>query len=87
MKKVFLFITQWFILNISAQINHSVDSLKHTKDISLEEVVVTATKVNESTPVAYSELSKEKLKLLGITNGREIVELIKSTRKNRRLSK
>ncbi len=77
MKKVFLFITQWFILNISAQINHSVDSLKHTKDISLEEVVVTATKVNESTPVAYSELSKEKLKLLN--NGQGIPSLIQQS--------
>lgn len=36
-----------------------VDSLKISRDVSLNEVVVTATKVSQSTPVAYSELSKK----------------------------
>lgn len=38
-----------------------VDSLKISRDVSLNEVVVTATKVSQSTPVAYSELSKKEL--------------------------
>lgn len=37
------------------------DSLKISKDISLDEVVVTATKVAKGTPVAYSELTKDEL--------------------------
>ncbi|MDO4755292.1 MAG: Plug domain-containing protein, partial [Parabacteroides sp.] len=74
MKKVFLFLAHCFILNISAQIDYPKDSLKHTKDISLEEVVVTATKVNESTPVAYSELNNKQLKELN--NGQGIPALI-----------
>lgn len=38
-----------------------VDSMKISKDISLDEVVITATKVGKSTPVAYSDVSKEEL--------------------------
>lgn len=38
-----------------------VDSLKISRDVSLNEVVVTATKVSKGTPVAYSELSKKEL--------------------------
>ena len=38
-----------------------VDSLKISRDISLNEVVVTATRVAKGTPVAYSELSKKEL--------------------------
>lgn len=38
-----------------------VDSLKTLKDISLDEVVITATKVAKGTPVAYSEISKDDL--------------------------
>lgn len=37
------------------------DSLKISKDISLDEVVITATKVGKSTPVAYSDVSKDEL--------------------------
>ena len=37
------------------------DSLKISKDISLDEVVVPATKVAKGTPVAYSELTKDEL--------------------------
>ena len=45
-----------------------VDTMKISKDISLDEVVVTATKAAETTPVAYSNLSKDGLsrKLVGI---------------------
>ncbi|MDF9830870.1 TonB-dependent receptor plug domain-containing protein [Parabacteroides sp. PF5-6] len=38
-----------------------VDSLKIAKDISLDEVMVTATKATKETPVAYSELSSQQL--------------------------
>lgn len=38
-----------------------VDSLKISRDVSLNEVVVTATRVAKGTPVAYSELSKKEL--------------------------
>ncbi|MCD8270853.1 MAG: TonB-dependent receptor [Parabacteroides sp.] len=38
-----------------------VDSLKISRDLSLDEVVVTATKVSKGTPVAYSELSQDEL--------------------------
>lgn len=38
-----------------------VDSLKISRDLSLDEVVVTATKVAKGTPVAYSEVSKDEL--------------------------
>ncbi len=37
-----------------------VDSLKISRDVSLNEVVVTATRVAKGTPVAYSELSKKR---------------------------
>ena len=37
------------------------DSLKISRDLSLDEVVVTATRVAKGTPVAYSELSKNEL--------------------------
>ncbi|MDL2245040.1 TonB-dependent receptor [Parabacteroides sp. OttesenSCG-928-J18] len=38
-----------------------VDSLKIAKDISLDEVMVTATRATKETPVAYSELSQQEL--------------------------
>ncbi len=38
-----------------------VDSFKIAKDVSLDEVVVTATKAVRGTPVAYSNLSKDEL--------------------------
>lgn len=38
-----------------------VDSLKIAKDISLDEVMVVATRATKETPVAYTELSGEKL--------------------------
>ena len=69
MKKVFLFLLFCSSLNISAQNHHTKDSLNLSKEIPLEEVVITATKVNESTPVAYSELGKNKLKQLNNGQG------------------
>ncbi|MDD4513956.1 TonB-dependent receptor plug domain-containing protein [Massilibacteroides sp.] len=39
-----------------------VDSLIVSQNVSLDEVVVSATKVNKATPVAYSDLSKQELK-------------------------
>ena len=40
-----------------AQMPSPVDSLKISKDVSLDEVVITATKVGKETPVAYSDIS------------------------------
>ena len=42
---------------VKAQMPSPVDSLKISKDVSLDEVVITATKVGKETPVAYSGLS------------------------------
>ena len=39
---------------VKAQMPSPVDSLKISKDVSLDEVVITATKVGKETPVAYS---------------------------------
>ena len=36
-------------------------SSKISKDVSLDEVVITATKVGKETPVAYSDISKQEL--------------------------
>lgn len=44
-----------------AQMPSPVDSLKISKDVSLDEVVITATKVGKETPVAYSDISKQEL--------------------------
>ncbi len=38
-----------------------VDSFKIAKDVSLDEVVITATKAVKGTPVAYSDISKDEL--------------------------
>jgi iron complex outermembrane receptor protein len=38
-----------------------VDTVKISKDVSLDEVVVTATKAVQGTPVAYTDVSKEEL--------------------------
>ncbi len=38
-----------------------IDSVRIVRDIPLDEVVVTATKVNKETPVAYSEISQKEL--------------------------
>ena len=41
---------------VKAQMPSPVDSLKISKDVSLDEVVITATKVGKETPVAYSDI-------------------------------
>ena len=46
---------------VKAQMPSPVDSLKISKDVSLDEVVITATKVGKETPVAYSDISKQEL--------------------------
>jgi iron complex outermembrane receptor protein len=52
----------------------AADSLKVSKDVSLDEVVVTATKAVKGTPVAYSNLSKDEL--TGRNDGQGIPALI-----------
>jgi len=44
-----------------AHTSEPVDSLKSAKDIALDEVVITATKVSKETPVAYSEINRKDL--------------------------
>ncbi|MDR1499876.1 MAG: TonB-dependent receptor [Tannerellaceae bacterium] len=60
MKSVFL-----FIASLSAMAAYGsetpVDTLKISKDVSLDEVVVTATKAVEGTPVAYTDIPKDEL--------------------------
>ena len=46
---------------VKAQMPSPVDSLKISKDVSLDEVVITATKVGKETPLAYSDISKQEL--------------------------
>ena len=77
MKKAIFSILCCLTLNLSAQIHNLKDSLNLTKEIPLEEIVITATKVNESTPVAYSELDKNRLKQLN--NGQGIPSLIQQS--------
>ena len=48
-------------ITAKAQMPSPVDSLKISKDVSLDEVVITATKVGKETPVAYSDISKQEL--------------------------
>lgn len=53
-----------FVLALSThalRASDPADSLKIARDIALDEVMVTATKVTKETPVAYSELSSEQL--------------------------
>jgi iron complex outermembrane receptor protein len=51
-----------------------VDTLKISKDVSLDEVVVTATKAVQGTPVAYTDIPKEEL--AGRNDGQGIPALI-----------
>lgn len=46
---------------VKAELPNPVDSLKVSKDISLDEVVITATRVGKETPVAYSDITKQQL--------------------------
>lgn len=62
MKSMFLAAASLAVLTVQGKQLETADSLKIAKDISLDEVVVTATQVAKRTPVAYSEISGEQLK-------------------------
>lgn len=61
MKSIFIIALSLVFFSAHGKINGPADSLKVSKDISLDEVVVTATKVVRGTPVAYSEMKKDEL--------------------------
>ncbi|WP_298549948.1 TonB-dependent receptor [uncultured Parabacteroides sp.] len=61
MKNVLIIASSLVALSAQGKTIGPADSLKISKDISLDEVVVTATKVAKDTPVAYSELTKDEL--------------------------
>lgn len=63
MKKVLIFMASSLLTTAAqAQIQSSGDSLNFSKDVSLDEVVITSTRVTKETPVAYSDISKQELK-------------------------
>ena len=61
MKRVFIIASSFMALSAQGQTTGPADSLKISKDMLLDEVVVTATKVTQRTPVAYCELTKDEL--------------------------
>lgn len=61
MKTVFILAASLAALHAQGKQPEPADSLKIAKDIALDEVVVTATKVAKGTPVAYSEISRDEL--------------------------
>ncbi|MDR1202050.1 MAG: Plug domain-containing protein, partial [Tannerellaceae bacterium] len=61
MKSVFLFVVALLLPAAAYGDEWPVDSVKIVKDVSLDEVVITATKAVKGTPVAYSDLSKDEL--------------------------
>ena len=62
MKSVLLFIAGSLATWATAENQPDpVDSLKISRDLSLDEVVVTAIRVAKGTPVAYSEVSRNEL--------------------------
>lgn len=63
MKRVILFCAGAMLASVAqGKEENPADSLKIAKDISLDEVVVSATRATKETPVAYSDLSKDELK-------------------------
>ena len=64
MKSAFIFTMLLAVLTAQGKRPEPVDTLKIAKNISLDEVTVTATKVAKGTPVAYSEISKNELSRL-----------------------
>lgn len=64
MKSAFIFAMLLATLTAQGEKPEPVDTLKISKNISLDEVTVTATKVTKNTPVAYSEISKNELSRL-----------------------
>lgn len=61
MKSVFLAAALLGVVHVANADDDPVDSLLISKNLLLEEVVVSATKVTKSMPVAYSDLSREEL--------------------------
>lgn len=61
MKSVFILAASWATLPALGNQPEPADSLKFSKNIPLDEVVITATKVAKGTPVAYSDISKDEL--------------------------
>lgn len=59
MKKVFLFVVEILIFGAVLQAQTKTDSLKNVR---LEEIVVSSTRAGKKTPVAYSNVSADKLK-------------------------
>jgi iron complex outermembrane receptor protein len=59
MKSVFLFMAALLLPAAAYGDEWPVDTVKIAKDVSLDEVVVTATKAVKGMPVAYSDLSKD----------------------------
>jgi iron complex outermembrane receptor protein len=60
-----------------AMASEPTDTTNISKNISLDEIVISATKVGKTTPVAYSEMSKQQLQKLN--NGQGIPSLIIQT--------
>lgn len=77
MKSVFLIGAFIGVANLANAETDPVDSLNVSQNISLDEVVVSATKVTKAIPVAYSELSRQALKKKN--DGQAIPYLISST--------
>lgn len=61
MKSVFFVAAFIGLANWANAENDPADSLLVSQNVSLDEVVISATKVTKATPVAYSELSKQEL--------------------------
>ncbi|MDR1403139.1 MAG: TonB-dependent receptor plug domain-containing protein [Tannerellaceae bacterium] len=61
MKRVFLFAAALLLPAAAYGDEWPADSVKTVKDVSLDEVVITAAKAAKGTPVAYSEVSKDEL--------------------------
>ncbi|WP_102407808.1 TonB-dependent receptor [Parabacteroides bouchesdurhonensis] len=50
------------VFHAQSKSQETIDSLKVYKDVSLDEVVITATKAGKETPVAYSDISGQELR-------------------------
>lgn len=62
MKRVLsVFAGSMLAFSVWGSVTEPVDSLRFAKDVALDEVMVTATKVTKETPVAFSELSGDEL--------------------------
>lgn len=61
MKSVVIILATWLVAVSAYGDEWPVDSFKIAKDISLDEVVITATKAVKGTPVAYTDISQDDL--------------------------